>query len=254
MKASTSFHAAIAAVGLAAAALARAEAVMPDDPCGAALPLAAAAGGDPLTQSWSNLQWEPPACLGWPAGKYRLVVQLTGQLADVDETELKRRLGAVSQLRGTRYFSVTESAWRELITAAQALSGPGGEPRPDFGVAEIRAGASLFFSQTDNRSSKPVVYSMKVVEASPGRIAVETTNESPIESMMLTLFPPGSLNAAYVMTRTAPGTWTFTALSATTAQASGLVSLSKASYVNRARALFAHLAGEPGGGEGAAAR
>ncbi|HST02997.1 MAG TPA: DUF6675 family protein [Usitatibacter sp.] len=231
---------------LLAAPRVQAEAALPDDLCDAKLPpVAPTADGEPGTQTWSNVQWDPPQCLGWPSGKYRLVVELAGRIENVDETELRRRLGAISELRGTRYWSVTEGAWRELITEASALAGPGGEARADFAPAEIRRDATLFFSQTDNRSSKPVAYSMKVVDASPGRIVVETANDSPIESMMLTLFPPGSLHAAYVLTRTAPRSWSFHALSATTGEASGLVSLSKASYINRAKALFAHLAGIP---------
>ena len=235
----------LAALVLAASRV-HAEAALPDDLCDAQLPAATTGtDGEPVIQSWSSVQWDPPSCLGWPSGKYRLVVEVAGRIEGVDDTEIRRRLGAISQLRGTRYWSVTESSWKELITEASALGGPGGEPRADFAPGEIRRDATLFFSQTDNRSSKPVAYSMKVIDATPVRIIVKTANDSPIESMMLTLFPPGSLHAAYVLTRTAPRSWSFHALSATTGEASGMVMLSKESFVNRAKALFAHLAGTP---------
>jgi hypothetical protein len=138
---------------------------------------------------------------------------------------------------------VTEGAWRVLIKDAAALSAPGGARREDFAADEIRAGAMLHYVEEDNRSSAPVAYRMHVLEATPNRIVVETQNVTPIKSFLLTLFPPGSLRAAYVMTRLDGNSWGLYALSASSSEASEMVSFAKSSYINRARALYGHFAG-----------
>jgi len=217
----------------------------PVPPCDSSpVPAHAAIGELPVPLTWKNLEWKAPACLGeWP-GRYRFVIALAGRLGKASEPELLAKLGAVSGNRGVRYFSVTENAWRELIHDASALSGP--DPatrRADFTAKEIASGTPLYFVEEDNRSSKPVVYQMRALEVTPSRIVVQTSNVTPIESFMLTLFPPYTLLTAYVFTRLESGEWGLYAMSASTREASGMVSLATASYVNRAKALFGHLAG-----------
>jgi len=85
---------------------------------------------------------------------------------------------------------------------------------------------------------------MHVIEASAERIVVETQNATRVEANMLTLYPPGSLRAAYLLTRLDAATWGLYAISASTSQASRLVALGRESHANRARALFSHYAGE----------
>jgi hypothetical protein len=219
---------------------------LPDPPCDGDEPYppyAPAIEARPVT--WGGLDWHPPACLAWPAGKYRFVIAIAAILQVRDEAELLTRLGAVSSTVGMRYWSVTESAWRVLIRDASALTQVDGERRPDFAPSEMRTGAVLYFVEEDNRSSAPVTYRMRVVEAGPGRILVETENVTPIKAALITFFPPGALRTAYFMTRLADGRWGFYGLSAATHEASGLVALAKDSYVNRAEALFAHFAGLP---------
>jgi hypothetical protein len=162
-------------------------------------------------------------------------------------------LAAISTSKGLRYWSVTESAWRVLIKDAAALSAANGVRREDFAADDIRKGAVLHFVEEDNRSSTPVVYRMQVLEATPDRIVVETQNVTPIESFMITLFPPGSLRAAYFMTRLEGTSWGFYAVSASTGAASAMVRLAKASYINRARALYGHFAGFAPAAEGSPA-
>ena len=100
-----------------------------------------------------------------------------------------------------------------------------------------------FASSRDNRSKDPVTYAMHVLESGPGRIVIETENVTPIKAFLVTVFPPGTLRNAYLLTRIDSRTWGFYAISAATERASGLVSIAKASYENRARVLFAHFAG-----------
>jgi len=198
----------------------------------------------PTPQVWKSLAWQPPACLGaWP-DHFRFVIAVAGRIGKANHRELLARLGAISGNKGVRYFSVTENAWRELIRDASALSDEvPSHRRADFTADELASGTPLFFVEQDNRSSEPVVYRMRTLLATPERVIVETANVSPISAMMVTLFPPESLIAAYMFTRQEGGEWGLYAISASTMQASGMISLATASYVNRAQALFGHLAG-----------
>jgi hypothetical protein len=84
---------------------------------------------------------------------------------------------------------------------------------------------------------------MHVLEATPNRIVVETQNVTPIKSFLVTLFPPGALRAAYVMTRLDGNSWGLYALSTSSSEASEMIIFAKSSYINRARALYGHFAG-----------
>jgi hypothetical protein len=218
----------------------------PHPPCDGVAPVPphAPAGDDPTLETWSGIQWHAPECLGWPAGRYRFVIAVAGRIDATGDEDLRRRLGAISATKGLRYWSVTESALRVLIKDAAALSGPDGEKREDFTADEIRAGALLYFVEEDNRSSEPVTYRMRILEAAADRIVVDTENVTPIKSFV-TLFPPGAFRAAYLMTRIDARTWGLYAISAATDRSSGLVSMGKESYANRARSLFGYFAGKP---------
>lgn len=220
-----------------------ADATPPRPPCGGADPVPAyGAASDPAIATWSKLEWAAPACLGWTGARYKFVIAVAGRIDAPDAAVLRGRLGAVSASRGLVYWSVTESAWRVLIKDAAALAGAEGPRRDDFAPAELREGATLHFVEQDNRSDAPVTYAMHVLESRSDRIVVETANVTPIKALLLTLFPPGALRTAYVLTRLESRTWGLYVISAATEQASGTVSLARSSYENRARALFAHFA------------
>jgi hypothetical protein len=102
----------------------------------------------------------------------------------------------------------------------------------------------LYFVEEDNRSSEPVTYRMRILEATAERVVVDSENVTPIKSFV-TLFPPGAFRAAYVITRIDARTWGLYAISAATDRASGMVSLGKESYANRARSLYGYFAGKP---------
>jgi hypothetical protein len=219
----------------------------PRPPCGAqAAPAHAAPGADPVVATWSEVRWAPPACLPWREGQFRMVVALAGSFRhDGDAAGLLARFGAVSKKKGMRYQSVRDEAWRVLVKDAAALTAPrAGERRADFTPAEMKPGAELFYEETDNRSSAPVVYRMRVLEADGGRIVVETENLSPIRAVMVTVFPPGSLRSAFFLERRGAGTWAVYGLSATGEEASTLAAGSTQSYVNRATALYLHYTGQ----------
>jgi len=223
--------------------------VEPRVPCNGARPAPAYApvGAAPNVQSWKNPSWQAPSCLPWPRDRLRLVVGIAGRfLHKGDSSSLLGRFGAISLMRGIRYWSVTEGAWRVLITDAFALKGP--DPslrRPDFKPQEMRPGTVQYFAEQDNRSGL-VVYQLKVLEAAANRIVITTENASPVRAYGFTLFPPGTLRAAYLVQRHDSESWAFYGLSVTGEQASGLASMSEASYINRATALYRHFRGKGG--------
>jgi len=220
----------------------------PRPPCsvGPTLPAFAAPGEAPTVATWKSLRWEPPpGCLPWPAGHYRLIVALAGRFHHAGGGEvLRARFGAISAMRGVRYWSVSDDAWRVLIEDASALEGPeAGKRRGDFAPQALKGGATLYFLERDNRSGD-VVYRMRVLEAEASRLVVATENVTPVRALGFTIFPPGALRAAYFVQRVDAETWSFYGLSATSDEASALSGLSEASYVNRATALYRHFTGD----------
>lgn len=232
---------------LAALALSAHAYAQPQPPCdgASAVPPPAPPGAGPAVRTWSDTAWTPPACLPWPEGRYRMVVAIAGTFRhDGDAAALLARLGAVSARKGLRYWSVTDQAWRVLVTDAAALAGPGGARRADFTAAEMKRGAELFYEESDNRSARPVIYRLRVLEAGAARLVIETENLSPVQAFLVTLFPPGSVRTAFFLERRAAGTWTAYGISATGAEASALASSAEASYVNRATAFYRHYTGQ----------
>ena len=229
---------------LAATSTFAADEAMPRPPCGDGDPIPAyGEATEPRIESWSRLEWAAPPCLAWADSRYKFVIAIAGRIEAPDATAILGRLGAISTSRGLQYWSVTESAWRVLIKDAAALSGAQGERREDFAPAELYEGATLRFVEQDNRSDEPVTYAMRVLESKPGRVLVESENITPIKAFLATLFPPRTLRTAYILTRIDAHAWGFYVISAATERASGLVSIARPSYENRARALFAHFAG-----------
>ncbi len=233
----------------------------PRPPCGEApQPAYADPGGSPNVQVWSGgdlgRDWRPPACVGWTSAGFDVLVALAGSFSDPGTAQdLLARFGAVSRMTAIRYWSVTDQAWRPLVTSATALSGPdAGQRRPDFAPAELTAGSTLFFAQTDNRSSGEVVYRLLIRELSPDRLVISTENVTAVRELFLTLFDPGELQSIYVLERGSTGVWTYYSLSRTSPDASLLASGHAASYLNRAVALFRYVAGIPTDQEPPAAR
>lgn len=243
-----------AAMALLASTSTRAAEPLPVPPCGNAEPVPAYGdASNPAIETWSRIEWTPPRCLAFNDSRFKFVTAVAGRIEAPDAAALRARLGAISTSRGLQYWSVSEGAWRVLIKDAAALTGEHGERRDDFASAELREGATLHFVEQDNRSDGPVTYAMHVLESKDDRLVVETQNVTPVRALLATLFPPHAMRTAYILTRIDSRTWGFYAISAATEHASGLVSLAKNSYENRAKALFAHVAGVAAG-PGATAR
>lgn len=236
----------IVAVVLAIALPHAALAASGPDPCGPAPD--GTPGQAARVQSWVPAQlggsWVPPACSGWTTPGFRSLVAVTGAFRLPGGTAaVLARLGGASSTVGVRYWSVSKKAWEPLITAAHA-AGPGGQPRADFGPAEMVPGAILSYSQTDTGSGT-VQYRIQVREAGPNRVVLTTENATTIRAVLVPLFSAGELQTLTVISRTGGDGWAYSSLTRTGPGASRLTDGHEASAINRAVAMFRHVAGVP---------
>jgi hypothetical protein len=237
-------------VVLLSAGLASAADKNPQPPCGTPrVPGYAAVDAAPavLVISGSDLgAWKPPSCVGWSAQGDGVLVALSGRFAYKGSTDdLLKRFGAISTLKGLKYWSVTDGGWRTLITSAEALEAPeSGHSRPDFTLAEMKSGKDLYFAQQDNRTSEEVVYRMQVRDLSTNGFVVAVENVTPVRSYMLTLFDPGELLSVQFVERESPGVYGYYGLAFAGESLASSIALPQASYVNRALAIYGQLTGK----------
>ena len=191
-------------------------------------------------------RWEPPACTGWDSGRFDLVVAVSARFRRHDGIEtVLSRFGAVSRWTGVRYWSVTRKRWQDLVVDAHALDGPDGkQPRADFAPDEMRAGRDLYFSQA-HRGSGSVVYRLRVLERLVDRLVLETENVTAVRVLAMPLFRPGTLRTLYFIERAAPDVWSYYSLAGVDRGSNPVSQGHEASYVNRAVAVFRHVAGLP---------
>jgi hypothetical protein len=215
-------------------------------PCGVPqMPDYPVAIGAPVVRSESVTGWAPPACLGWGASAPTLLVAITGRLHEAGgATALLARFGAISRLRGLRYWSVTDQTWQTLIIDAFAVTDAGGRSRRgDFRPDEMAPGASLHAAERDGRAAEAVIYRMQVIERSADRVVVSVVNATPVRAFKVTLFAPGALRTTYFLDRLGPNEWGFYGLWGVT---TGLLTGGHAaSSINRAMALYRHFARIP---------
>ncbi|MGL6112200.1 MAG: DUF6675 family protein, partial [Rubrivivax sp.] len=233
----------------------------PQAPCGVApSPGFSEPGAAPNVRSWSSgklsRDWVAPACTGWTVPGFDVLVAVAGSFrheGDVDE--LRARIGAISSLKAIRYWSTTDTAWRPLVTEAFALNGPDlDQKRPDFSAAHLAKGQTLYYAQSDNRSTGKTIYRQRVLEFDRERLVVGSENASAVKMMIMTLFGAGDLQSVVFLERRAPGVWAFYSLSRARAGSSMLGGGHEASYINRAVAFYRHVAGIPTDLEPPAAR
>lgn len=220
----------------------------PQPPCGGApTPFYADAGMEPNVEVWSGsrlIAWKPPACLGWSGGAGDVVVALAGTIPRTSGAdELLRRFGEISALAGVRYWSVTDKAWRVLISDATPQEDASGHSRRgDFQPAELKSGQNLFFAQRDTRSTNEVIYRIRVREFDNDHMILEQENVSPVRTYLVTVFQPGGLKFLYFLDRRPGANWNLYAL----LSAKGLfVDGHESSFINRAAAFYRHFVGVP---------
>ncbi|HEY6655768.1 MAG TPA: DUF6675 family protein [Methyloceanibacter sp.] len=198
---------------------------------------------------WTSAElrsWTPPVCAGFTAKGDGVLVAVAGSFPFTGSVDaLLARFGAVSALKGLKYWSVTEGRWLTLITKATALEGPDlDRPRSDFSLAEMRSGADLYFAQSENRAGGDVVYWMRVRDFGSNRLVVAIENASPVSRYLVTVFNPGDLASVHFLERRGPGVWGYYGLAWAGDSLVSRLAVPEASYVNRALALYRHFLGE----------
>ena len=216
----------------------------------------------PETAFWerddSGHDWVPPLCTGWTTRGYSTLVATAGRFRVASGTNnIRRRIGAISELGGVLYWSTTHQKWQPMIVGAYAVTAATkGQQRKDFSPDEISEGSVFYYQQTDNLSGK-AMYRMHIIATSPDRLVFETENISTMRYLLLPLFGPGDLQSIYFLDRESPESndvWRYYSLLRTGRNSSKLITGHEASSINRAVALYRYLAGIPTNMEPPAAR
>lgn len=212
---------------------------------GAMVPAYGGPGDPPAARTWRDIDLpETPGCAGLLAGPAALAVALAGRFdGTLSLGDIATRLGAVSAIEGLAYWSVTDRRWRTLVSRSYAVDGPETRrPRPDFSVQEILSGRTLYFAQNDTRSTGLNIYRMAATAVAADRLTIEIVNVTPIRFTLVTLFEAEALRSIHFIDRLNEGGWGYYGLSLVR---SGAVAGHEKSFVNRAAALYRHLAGLP---------
>ena len=212
-----------------------------------------------VTKAWHKSElgddWKPPACTDWTSASFATLVTIAARFRYTSDAEdLLRRVGAISQLSGMRYWSTTHKQWQTLILDAHALTGPQlGHWRKDFNPDEMSEGKVFYFEQEDNLSGK-ALYRMRIAEASSIRLVVQIENVSTIHYFLVPLFRPGEVQSMYILDRESEDIWRFYSIVRTGSNSNRLLTGNESSAINRAVAFYRHLAGIPTNQEPPAAR
>jgi hypothetical protein len=156
-----------------------------------------------------------------------------------------QRLARISSLKGVRYWSKSKKQWQTFIEDASALSAPErGARRSDFSPQEIRGGARVHFLQRDNTAGD-VIYRMQIHEASADRLVVGMDNAGTVKKFLMTILHPNDAQMLYFFDRESDDVWQLYSITRISDRASSLASGKPASSINRAMAVYRHLAGIP---------
>jgi hypothetical protein len=203
-----------------------------------------------VVKSWSQSalgrDWKPPACTGWTETGFTTLVTTVARFRHVSEAEgLLRRIGAISELKGVRYWSTTHKQWRTLVVNAYALTnGKPSQRRKDFTVDEMKEGNVLYFEQVDNLSGK-AIYRMQIAEASPDRIVIEVENISTMRYLLIPILHPSEMQSICFLDRESDTVWRYYSIVRTGRNANRLIASNESSGANRALAFYRHLVGIP---------
>jgi len=224
---------------------------VPHPPCGTAtFPPYPDLENSPVVRSWdraeSGRDWTPPACTGWTESGFTTLVVVAARFRHSSEVEgLLRRIGAISEHTGIRYWSTTHKRWQTLIINAHALSeATGDRRREDFSPGEMAEGKSLYYQQEDNLSGK-AIYRMRIRSASPDRLVVDTENTGTVRYLLMPMFRPGGMQSITFLDRESQDIWRYYSITRTSRNASLLNTGYEASSINRAVAFYRYLAGIP---------
>jgi hypothetical protein len=233
----------------------------PVPPCaGPAEPGHAALGSPPRVQVWEAgdlpAPWSPPACLSWPTAAEPVLVAAAGRLrAPGGSDGLLGRVARISDLPKIRFWSVTRESWLPMFESAVAVTGADGQtPRPDFTASELVHGAVRYLLADQNDPLGAIVQRLTVRERSADRLVLELENVSGGTLALVEVLPVGGARTLLHMEREAGEVWTFYTLISVTDQAPDMLAPPRASWINRAVALYRWFAGIPTDREPPAAR
>lgn len=205
----------------------------------------------PVLNGWAQKKLITDAhalnCASLFPGDFTLYLTLTGSFRDQAAADsVLRRFGVISALQGVRYWSVKDGGWQTLIKEAAAVTAPTGkQKRPDFSLEELKGGNDLFYEQQDNRSAGKVIYRLRVLDAGPDKLMIVMENVSSVRFLFIPIFAPHDLQFLYIMQKTSPGVWGYYSLAAVRGIWAATTPNGKKSYINRAVAMFRHIAGIP---------
>jgi hypothetical protein len=234
----------------------------PVPPCAAAttVPAHGAEGPTPAVTVWHGddlgRPWQPPECLGWQAMDTAVAVAAAGRFREPGGTSaILARFSRISRLTAMKYWSVTRQIWRPLVPAATALSGPDRSfVREDFLPGELTTGDHFHYWQTENSPAGDVVYRVEIRHKSVDRLVLRIENATPVRFLLMPLFDTGEYQFIYFLQREDGDIWRFYSL----LRAGDAMGVSgedhEASFVNRAVAVFRHIAGIAGDAAPPAAR
>ena len=232
----------------------------PQPPCGKeSIPAYPRLDDPAIAKSWSESDfgrdWRPPACTGWAAVGFTTLVTTVARFRHVTEAEgLLRRIGAISELAGVRYWSTTHKRWQTLVVDAYALTALRPDKRrEDFTPGEMKGGNVLYFEQVDNLSGK-AIYRMHIAEASADRLVIDVENVSTMRYLFIPIFHPGETQSICFLDRESDNVWRYYSIVRTGKSANRLIAGNESSAVNRAVAFYRHIVGIPTDQEPPAAR
>jgi hypothetical protein len=155
------------------------------------------------------------------------------------------RFGSVSTLLAVRYWSTTEQKWRPLVLSASAVASSNATtPRADYSLAELVTGEDRYYSVTDSRSGRAVTYRLRLWPSQPTGLVVEIVNVDAIKQWGITLYAPGGLQTLYFLRKQSPGAWAYYSITRILPN-SFLAEGHDKSFINRAVAVYRHIAGLP---------
>jgi hypothetical protein len=234
----------------------------PQPPCGLdPVPPYPDLDSSPIVKFWSESDfgrdWRPPACIGWAEVGFSSLITTVARFRYTSGAEgLLRRIGAISELEGMRYWSTTHKQWQTLIVDSHAATASRpNKPRPDFTPDEMQEGKVLYLEQADNLSGT-AIYRMHMGEVSADRLVFDLENVSIMRYFFLTLYHPGEMQSIYFLDRESDSVWRYYGMARIGRNASRLATGPghASSTINRAVAFYRSLVGIPTDQEPPAAR
>ena len=231
----------------------------PSPPCeGEPAPAYATQGEPPALRVWTRdgYVWDAPRCTGWGKGEYALLVEVAGRFEYAGaETGLAEKFAQVSRWKRMRYWSVSAQGWRRLFPEAYALSGPARDRRrDDFAESDLAPGSVHHFWLEGRGPVGATAFRLRVLERSAERLVVDIRNALAVRPTLHPTIAAGGYRFLLFFDREDSGVWRYYGITALRGPGGSAVGWFRASYINRAVAIFRYFAGVPMEREPPAAR